>query len=69
MSDAARGTQLEVERCDCNGLMRFRPTLSPWEFEGKCESCSSAVTRSWAHAGPAPVFVKDGEPRQGGLFS
>lgn len=51
--------------------MRLRPTFSPWEFEGKCETpgCGNGVTVSWAHSSPAPVFGKDGEPRQGGLFS
>lgn len=27
------------------------------------------VPVTWAHSSPAPVFVNDGEPRQGGLFS
>lgn len=60
--------QDEVERCDCGGLMRFAPTTSLWEFEGRCEGCKAALTRSWAHASPAPVFVPNEEPQQGGLF-
>lgn len=65
-----RETQREVEPCECGGSIRYRVTLSPWEFEGTCDRCSRGrVTKSWAHAEPAPVFVKDGEPRQGGLFT
>lgn len=68
-----RETQREIVKCErCEELaMRLRPTFSPWEFEGKCETpgCGNGVTVSWAHSSPAPMFVKDGEPRQGGLFS
>lgn len=63
-----RETQHELEHCDCGGPMRLRPTLSPWEFEGTCDNCKRRVTKSWAHASPAPVFVKDGQPRQGSLL-
>lgn len=63
-----RETQNELTRCECGGQQRNRPTLSPWEFEGKCESCGRGVTISWAHHAPAPVFVPDGTAKQGELF-
>ena len=69
MAGAERPTQRAVERCEsCGGRMVMRPTLSPWEFEGKCAQCGGGVTKSWAHASPAPVFVTEGDGRQGSLF-
>lgn len=63
-----RETQGAEQRCECGGTQGITPTFSPWEFNYKCDRCERAGTISWAHSGPAPVFVPKGSGRQGELF-
>lgn len=51
--------QHETTRCMCGGVLRYRQTASPWEFEGRCETCVCDVLISWAHVHQPPVFVAD----------
>jgi len=56
--------QKATGRCECGAVLGYVPTVSPWEFDWRCER-GHRGTVSWAHASPPPAY---GGPVQPDLF-
>lgn len=49
-------TQDDAFQCECGQHAVVTPTSSPWEFDVAC-ACGRALSLSWAHHKPAPIFA------------